>query len=125
MAKKKNIEVEPEDLVAAQTGALAEELVEVQARLDAEIDNRLALEQQIHDLRTSVTQVTNSVQIAPPPPAPLERPVITTADGRTLRFKGGAFFLKGKRVLAADVAADAALLAEVVKNFPGLFVQAD
>lgn len=120
MSKKKNIEVPPEALADAQTAALADAIVRIQAELDAERDNRRALEQQVEDLRASVTQVTSSVNLAPPPPAPLERPVVTVG-GRTLRFKGGSFWLNGKRALASDVAANPDLLEQVVKNFPGLF----
>lgn len=125
MSKKKNIEPDAEDLAAAQTEALAEEIVALQARLDAEIERRQALEQQIDQLRASMMQVTSSVNLAPPPPAPLERPVVSVADGRTLRFKAGAFIAKGRRYLSSDVAADPDLLEQIVSTYPGLFEQAD
>ena len=122
MSKKKNIEPDAEDLVIAQTEALADEILRLQAELYAEKDNRRALERQIDDLRASVTAVTSSASIAPPPPLPLVRPVVTVG-GATMRFKAGAFIAKGKRLISEEVAAQPDLLEQIVQQYPGLFEQ--
>lgn len=122
MSKKKNTGIQAGDLAAAQTEALADEVLRLQAELDAEKDNRAGLEKEIADLRAAVTTVTNSASIAPPPPPPLSRPVVTV-NGITLRFKAGAFIAKGKRLVSEEVAAQPGLLEQIVKTYPGLFEQ--
>lgn len=119
MSKKQPIS--EQEIQNAATEALAEELLSIQIELDQERSERQALERQVNDLRESVNTVTNSVNIAPPPPAPLERPIVTLPDGKKLRFKVGAFKTGGKVYLAADVVADPEHLATVLAKFPGLF----
>jgi hypothetical protein len=119
MSKKQSIE--EQQIADAATDALAEEILNIQTELEHERSERKAIEAQLEALREALNAVTNSVQITPTPPAPLERPVVMLDDGTRLRFICGAFKYNGERVLATDVANDPALIAAVLAKFPGLF----
>jgi len=113
--------LEEQQIGDAATEALAEEILAMQTELEHERSERKALEGQLEALRETINTITNSVQLAPAPPAPLERPIVTLEDGTLLRFICGAFKYNGDRVLATDVATDPAVLAAVLAKFPGLF----
>lgn len=119
MSKKK--EVTDEQVQDAAQEALAEELLTLQNELEHERNERKGLQQQLNELRESVANVTNSVNIAPPPPAPLERPVVSLPDGTRLRFKAGQFKMGGTIVLATAVADSPELLAQIIEKYPGIF----
>jgi hypothetical protein len=107
---------------AAQNQALAEEIARLREELNFEREARVALEAQVAEMSGSVSAVATSININPPEPAPIERPLVEI-DGQQYRFKAGAFRHGGQRILAADVAANADLLGEIFGKFPGLFEQ--
>jgi len=119
MSKKQPID--EQTVTDAATEALAEELLALQADLEHERSERKQLEAQVQALRESLKTVTQSVEVAPPPPAPLERPVVTLEDGTRLRFICGSFRANSQVHLATDVAADPEQLAAVLAKYPGLF----
>lgn len=119
MSKKQPIS--EQEIQNAATEALAEELLSIQIELDQERSERQALERQVYDLRESVNTVTNSVNIAPPPPAPLERPVVSLPGGSRLRFKAGQFKAGAQVLRATEVADSPELLAQVIEKYPGIF----
>lgn len=119
MSKKQ--QATSEHIQDAAAEALAEEILTIQMELDYERTERQQLEAQVHALRENLSSVTSSVNIAPPPPAPLERPIVTLPDGVRLRFICGAFKTGGRVILATDVVSDPEHLAQVLAKFPGIF----
>lgn len=117
----KNKEITDEQVQDAAAEALAEEILTLQNELQQERTERKGLQEQLNALRESIANVTNSVNIAPPPPAPLERPVVSLPDGTRLRFKAGAFKAGGKLLVAAEVADSPELLAQIIEKYPGIF----
>lgn len=117
----KKTQITDEQVQDAAAEALAEEILNLHTELEQERTERKALQEQLNALRESIANVTNSVNIAPPPPAPLERPVVPLPDGTRLRFKAGAFKAGGKVLVAAEVADSPELLAQVIEKYPGLF----
>jgi len=122
MSKKQKIAIDPDDIHAAQTAALAEEIVRLENELDNERESRQALQHQVDDLREAMTKVSTSIDLTPPAPAPLDRPMVEV-DGVQYRFKSGAFIIGGRRLLAEDVAGNPQQLAEIFGKYPGLFQQ--
>jgi hypothetical protein len=81
------------------------------------------LREHLERLQAITSQVANSVSIAPPPPTPLERPVVEI-NGERYQFKSGQVRLSAREVVkSTNLADDQARLEEVFGKYPGLFIR--
>ena len=107
-------------MLQAQHDALVDQVIVLENNLEAFQAENAVLRAHLERLQEVTSQVANSASIAPPPPAPPERPVVQI-DGEQYRFRIGAFRIGYKEVQAVDLAADETRLIEVFSKYPGLF----
>lgn len=123
MAKKEKTTTEgaPGDLelLQAKHDALVDQVIVLENNLDAFQVENAVLREHLERLQAVTSQVANSASIAPPPPAPPERPTVEIG-GEQYRFKIGAFRIGNKVVEAADLVGDEARLLDVLTKYPGL-----